>query len=76
MDNTLQRRSKFVELANKRVTNALKYISLIGNLSNQSAYSYTKEDVAKIIKALSLEVDNIRRKFESKGNDDTSFRIE
>jgi hypothetical protein len=75
MDNT-QRRSKFVELANKRVNNALKYISLIANLSNQASYAYTKEDVSKIIKALSLEVDNVRRKFESKGNDETSFQIE
>jgi hypothetical protein len=76
MDNTTQRRTKFVELANKRVSNALKAISLIGNLSNQSAYAYTKEDANKIAKALIAEVEAIRRKFDGKGNDDNTFRIE
>ena len=40
-------RKKFVELAEKRVTRALKDIKLIGNLSNKSNYSYTKSDSDK-----------------------------
>ena len=46
---------KFVDLAQKRVSKALKDIQLIGNLSNRSNYDYAEEDVAKIIKALSDE---------------------
>jgi hypothetical protein len=57
-------RAKFVELAKKRVSKALKDIQLIGNLSNRSNYDYTEEDVAKIIKALSDEVSACRKKFE------------
>jgi len=57
-------RKKFVELARKRVSRALKDIQLIGNLSNRSNYDYTEEDVAKIIKALSDEVSACRKKFE------------
>ena len=44
-------RGKFVELAEKSVSKVIKDICLIGNLSNKSNYSYTNEDVQKIIKA-------------------------
>jgi len=57
-------RAKFVDLAKKRVSRALKDIQLIGNLSNRSNYDYTEDDVAKIIKALSDEVASCRKKFE------------
>jgi hypothetical protein len=57
-------REKFVRLANKRVSNALRAIQLIGNLSNKSNYDYTNEDVAKILKALSDEVAACRKRFD------------
>jgi hypothetical protein len=57
-------RSKFVDLAKKRVSKALKDIQLIGNLSNRSNYDYTEEDVAKILKALSDELSACRKKFD------------
>ena len=40
-------RAKFVELAEKRVTRAIKDLRLISNLSNRSNYSYSEEDVQK-----------------------------
>jgi hypothetical protein len=57
-------RSKFVELAQKRVSKAMKDIQLIGNLSNRSNYDYTEDDVAKIMKALAEEVSACRKKFD------------
>lgn len=58
-------REKFVRLANKRVSAALKAIQLIGNLSNRSNYAYTENDVSKIFRALQKEVRESRKKFES-----------
>jgi hypothetical protein len=60
------KRQKFVELANRRVNNALKAISLIGMLSNRSAYEYSKDDAAKIFKALDEASASIRQRFETK----------
>jgi len=57
-------REKFVELAKRRVSKALKDIQLVGNLSNRSNYDYTEEDVTKIVKALTDEVSACRKKFE------------
>lgn len=57
-------RQKFVRLANKRVSNALRAMQLIGNLSNRSNYDYTDDDVAKILKALSEEVAACKKRFE------------
>jgi hypothetical protein len=61
-------RQKFIELAEKRVTRAIKDIRLIGNLSNKSNYSYTDEDVKKIIGALDKEIRNLKQRFEHHGS--------
>ena len=62
-----EKQSKFRELAEKRVNNAIKNIQLIGNLSNTSAYSYTEEEVRKIFKTLKEEISVAEAKFKSKG---------
>lgn len=69
-------RGKFVELAEKRVTRAIKDIRLIGNLSNKSNYSYTDEDVRKIIKALEAEIRKLKLRFERQGaSDEIDFKL-
>ena len=61
----MRSRDKFVELAEKRVNNALKYIRLIGNLSNRSNYVYTNDQVVEIFKSLEDEVRLARDKFKA-----------
>ena len=69
-------RDKFIELAEKRVTKAIKDLRLIGNLANKTNYSYTEDDSKKIISALDNELKNIRRKFESTSSDeDVVFKL-
>ena len=69
-------RDKFVELAEKRVTRALKDIKLIGNLSNRSNYAYTEQDVKKITSALKKAVDEMRARFDAKGDPiDEAFKL-
>lgn len=71
-------REKFVRLATKRVSNALKSIQLIGNLSNRSNYDYTEEDVQKIFRALQEELGACRKKFElaTKRQSGTRFTLD
>ena len=70
-------RKKFVVLAEKRVTRALKDIRLIGNLSNRSNYKYAEEDARKICKALRDAVDEVRARFERKGEDrEVGFKLD
>lgn len=59
-------RERFVVLAEKRVARAIKDIRLIGNLSNRSNYTYTDEDVKKIVNALNNELANMKRRFETR----------
>ena len=69
-------RAKFVELAEKRVSKALKDIKLIGNLSNRGNYAYNDQDVRKIHAALKEAVDEMHRRFKSKGaNHDETFKL-
>lgn len=69
-------REKFVELATKRVNNALKAIQLIGNLSNKSNYDYTEADVDKIFSALNREVKACRERFYPSGKNGHRFSLE
>jgi len=70
-------REKFVDLAEKRVTKAIKALRLVGNLSNKSNYSYTQSDVKKIIGALDKEVKYLKQKFDSDvESEDAVFKLE
>lgn len=71
-------RQKFVRLANRRVSNAMKAIQLVGNLSNKSNYDYTEEDVAQIMKALQSELNACKKRFEtaSQGRTKQQFTLE
>ena len=70
-------RKKFVELAEKRVNRALKDIKLIGNLSNRSNYSYTDKDAKAIITALRKAVDEMKGRFDRKGEEsELDFKLE
>lgn len=60
-----KKREKFLELANKRMTNALHQIELVGNLSNRSAYEYDRRDAAKMIKVLEAAVADVKLRFNS-----------
>ena len=59
---------RFKKLAEPRVVNALKYIRIVGNLSNKSNYTYSDEDNKKIINALYDAVRDAANKFKSKPN--------
>jgi hypothetical protein len=71
------KRQKFVELAENRVNRAIKDIRLIGNLANKSAYEYADEDVKKIFRVLSKELEAARSRFggDGEGKQD-GFRLE
>ena len=73
----INKRAKFVELAQKRVNRSIKDLRLIGNLSNRSAYEFTEEDIRKIFRALQKELDIAKGQFARGGkSDDGDFRID
>lgn len=71
------KRKKFVELAEARVTRAITQIRLVGNLSNRSAYEFNDDDVKKIFRALQKEIDTAKSRFGGEGsNRDGEFRLD
>lgn len=69
------KREKFIELAEKRVNNALKQIELIGNLSNTSAYEYNEDDVQTIINTLKTSLKEMEAKFNTIGKKGKRFTL-
>jgi hypothetical protein len=70
------RRAKFVELAQRRTTNAIRAIRVIGKLGNKSAYEYDEADVKKIASALAKEIEALRARMLSTGSKEAvDFRL-
>lgn len=61
------RQERFVRLAEKRTRRALDDIRLIGNLSNESNYAWTADQVERIFDALESEVRAARARFSVDG---------
>lgn len=62
-----EKAAKFTELARKRMTSALKYVRLVGNLSSKAQYAYTDEQVAKMDTALRDAVKETMARFSATG---------
>lgn len=73
--NTKERdaRDRFVDLANKRVTRAIKDLRLIGNLANKRSYEYDDNDAKKIIRALQRELEVLKARFHGDSSEDGSI---
>jgi ribosomal protein L7/L12 len=61
------KREKFVELAENRTVNAIKAIRVIGKLGNKNAYQFDENDVQKIVKALTKEVEALKTRMSTTG---------
>ena len=70
-----RKRERFVELAEKRVTNAIRAISLVGNLANKNNYKYDEQDVKKILKALNNEVSEVGMRFQTGKSEEKEFKL-
>lgn len=53
----------FKRLATRRVNVALKYLRLLGNLSNRSNYCYTEEQVEQIFTTLEECLKELKQRF-------------
>ena len=68
-------RDRFVRLAERRVTKALKSIQLVGNLSNRTNYEYSDEDVKRMFDALSAELRRARACYKDAQEEGNQFRL-
>ena len=57
---------KFLRLAKKRVTKALRSIESIGKLGNRNSYEYTPAQISAIENALKLQVKDTVEEFSAK----------
>lgn len=67
-NEVIEKRKKFVQLAESRTINAIKAIRVIGKLGNRSHYQYSDVDVKKIVTALTKEVDALKARMAEQGS--------
>lgn len=74
----LDKSAKFRTLAERRVSNLLKVIGHIGNLSNRASYEYSDKQIATMFRSIRNELDAAEQRFASAGKSASSkqFRFE
>jgi len=69
-----EKTEKFERLAEKRITEVVKKLRLVGNLANKNNYNYTDEHVKQIIETIDNEVKLLKNRFrEENTNDEFTF---
>jgi hypothetical protein len=63
MESGNSRQERFIALGEQRMTQALKFIRLIGNLSNRQSYDYTPDQWKAMITELKLRVSETESRF-------------
>ena len=57
------KQQRFERIAERRVTEALRQLQLVGNLSNRANYEYSNEHVKQMLDALENEFKQLRQRF-------------
>ena len=60
----------FRRLAEKRITNLIKHLRLIGNLANKKNYNYTEEEVRQMFTAIESELAQTKKKYDHYSSED------
>ena len=71
------RLERFERLAQRRVTETLRRLRLVGNLANRRNYDYTEDHVRQILEALEAEMRQLKQRFrqeEAASGHNFSFR--
>lgn len=58
---------RFQRLAEKRVTEALRRLRLVGNLANRANYEYSDDQVRQITDALDADLRQLKSRFRHDG---------
>jgi hypothetical protein len=69
------KRDRFIALAERRVTRAIKVLRLIGNLANRNNYAYTEQDATRIVAVLEAELKLLRNRFSSDTRASPGFKL-
>lgn len=71
----IEKAAKFKALVQKRTSNAIKSMRLVGNMASPN-YIYSVDQVDKVISALQAEVDTVHEAFKvKKGKEKISFLL-
>lgn len=70
-----QKKENFKRIAENRTNKIIDMINLLENLSNQSYYEYTDEQIDKIFNSIQNTLDNVRSKFNTKNTKSRKFTL-
>ena len=64
------KRERFVRLAEARTNKIIDMLQLLGNCANTNTYEYTQEDVDKIFTAIQSQLNESKKAFQTKKNNE------
>ena len=72
----MDKRERFLRIAERRTRSVLKRLQVLGNCSNRHAYEFTDDDVRKIFDAIEQQIVLQRGRFEHKKKKDVDFTLQ
>jgi hypothetical protein len=63
LNGSIDKAGRFERLAERRVTEVVNKMRLVGNLANRRNYTYTEDHVKQILEALEAEMRQVKAKF-------------
>ena len=61
-----EKKERFIRIAERRTNNILEQLRLLGNCSNKNNYSYSEEEVKKILSVIEAELRVVKSRFNAK----------
>jgi len=71
----VDKKANFIRIAEARTNKIIESIALLGNLSNNSYYEYTSEQIETMFSAIQEELDNQKKIFSEKETKRKKFRL-
>jgi hypothetical protein len=62
-ESATKKADRFERLAERRVSEVVKKMRLVGNLANRRNYTYTEDHVRQILEAIDAEMRQVKAKF-------------
>jgi hypothetical protein len=73
--NILNRRQRFIKIAERRVNLLLENLNTLGKCSNKRNYEYSETDVSKIFREIERKTKEIKLLFQGRSNNKQKFKL-
>ena len=73
METPATKKDRFQRLAQKRTTEVLKKLDILGHCANRGSYDYSREEVTQMFLAIERKLNDVKTRFKFSGDEAFHF---